>query len=414
MNIGSRSTNFRKNTDDQQFLLHAFRSFSDAAAALEQSYDELQLEVGRLRRELETSRTGLEQSLKENRRMRAQLDRILESLPCGVLVASYSGAITHLNPEAARLLGPSPKKSSGPALYLADLAGAVRELLERSRNMECDLEASLPDEHGRWLATRHAALGGSDGENGSWVFILQDISERKRLEQTEQKLRREQALAEMSAVLAHEIRNPLGSLELFAGLLAESVTDAESERWIGHIQAGLRTLAATVNNVLHFHSLPESELSPVNLGSLLDWAQEFLAPLAQQAEIRLSCKHTLAGIEMAADRHRLEQVLLNLALNAIRATPEGGSVQLTGKPGRDGVGITVSDTGSGIPPECLGKIFDAGFSTRPSSPGLGLAVCRKIVEQHGGTITVENGPEKGAAFILHFPLKQISMQGASR
>jgi two-component system, sensor histidine kinase FlrB len=428
MNIGGVEPAFGKDTDkdndrgkdDQQFLLRAFRSFSSAAASLERSYGELQLEVARLRREVESSRAGLERSLEENRRMRAHLDRILESLPCGVLVASPTGAITHLNPEAVRLLGLSIKElsingSSGPALgRLADLPAAARELVGRSRHSGYESEARLPDEYGRWLAARHAVLSESDGKSGSSVFILQDVSERKRLEQAEQKLQREQALAEMSAVLAHEIRNPLGSLELFAGLLAESTRDLDSKKWISHIQAGLRTLAATVNNVLHFHSLPEPELGPVDLGSLLDWANGFLTPLACQSQLQLFSEHSLAGVDIAGDRHRLEQVLLNLMLNAIRATPEGGSVHLMGKRIADGVAITVTDTGPGIPPECLGKIFEPGFSTRASSPGLGLAVCRKIVEQHGGTITVGNPPGKGAFFTLYLPIPRKSIPGVSR
>jgi signal transduction histidine kinase len=252
-----------------------------------------------------------------------------------------------------------------------------------------------------------ASLEHSYGELQTEVRHLRNELERSRadLEQAEQKLRREQALAEMSAVLAHEIRNPLGSLELFAGLLAESAVDADSKRWIGHIQAGLRTLAATVNNVLHFHSLPEPERAPVDLGRLLDWAEEFLAPLAQQAKVGLSSKHGLAEVEMAADRHRLEQVLLNLVLNAIRATPEGGRIKIEGRLTAEGIAIIVADTGSGIPSERLEKIFDPGFSTRTGSPGLGLTVCRKIVEQHGGSIAVSSRPGEGTAFTVQFPLE---------
>jgi len=423
VNIGSLNANLREN--DERFLLRAFRTFSEAAASLEHSYGELQVEVGRLRHELGASRADLERSLEENRAIRAQLDRVLESLPCGVVVASQSGEITHLNPEAGNLLGPSVKASNAK-FHLGELPPSLLELLERSRQATGEAEASLADENGRWLAARHAIVGEIDSGKGSSVFILQDVSERKRIEQAEQKFRREQALAEMSAVLAHEIRNPLGSLELFAGLLAESLADdksrsqsrsdnssesgsenksrSENRRWIGHIQSGLRTLAATVNNVLHFHSLPEPELSPVDLGSLLDWAKEFFAPLAGQARLQLACEHTLAGVEMAADRHRLEQVLLNLVLNAIRATPEGGSIQLRGNQNREAIAITVADTGPGIPPQSLAKIFEPGFSTRPSGPGLGLAVCRKIVEQHGGTITVESRLGRGAMFTVHFRL----------
>lgn len=237
---------------------------------------------------------------------------------------------------------------------------------------------------------------------------------RLELEDTQSKLRREQGLAEISSVLAHEIRNPLGSLELFAGLLAESGLNPECRKWVEHMQAGLRTLAATVNNVLQFHSLPELERAPVDLGQLLGWARDFFLPLARQSGVTLSLQNRVSGVFLLADRHRLEQVLLNLVLNAIRAMPGGGWIEIGGctlqnenrENGENGQAVTlaVSDTGPGISPQHLPGIFEPGFSTRAGSPGLGLAVCRKIVAQHGGTITAGNRPGCGAIFTLRFPL----------
>jgi signal transduction histidine kinase len=237
---------------------------------------------------------------------------------------------------------------------------------------------------------------------------------RRELDETQSKLRREAALAEISAVLAHEIRNPLGSLELFAGLLAESDLDPECRNWVEHVQAGLRTLTATVNNVLHFHSLPETERAPVDLGQLLGWARDFFLPLARQSRVALSLQNRVAGVLFPADRHRLEQVLLNLVLNSIRAMPGGGWIELAGRKIHEGqaVALSVSDTGPGISPEHLACIFEPGFSTRAGSPGLGLAVCRKIVEQHGGTIAAGSRPACGATFTFTFPLPQ--QPGAER
>jgi nitrogen fixation/metabolism regulation signal transduction histidine kinase len=192
----------------------------------------------------------------------------------------------------------------------------------------------LTDDSGgeRWLAVRHAAVDNAAGDaEGGSIFILHDISEAKRLVRERDRLRREQALAEMSAILAHEIRHPLGSLELFAGLLAGAGLGAECRQWVEHLQAGLRTLAATVNNVLHFHSLPAPACAPTDLGQLLDWAGGFLVPMARQARVELCVRNRLHGVLLAADRHRLEQVLLNLALNALRAMPGGGWVEISGQ-----------------------------------------------------------------------------------
>jgi two-component system sensor histidine kinase HydH len=127
-------------------------------------------------------------------------------------------------------------------------------------------------------------------------------------------------------------------------------------------------------------------------------------PLAHQARVEFEVVNGLAGIKIQADRHLLEQVLLNLALNALHFMPGGGWLSIRGVDrGAAGIEIEVRDTGPGIAESNLPRIFDAGFSTRPGSSGLGLAVCRRILEQHGGTIEVENRPGYGASFKISLP-----------
>jgi signal transduction histidine kinase len=269
------------------------------------------------------------------------------------------------------------------------------------------MNSSAEDERCLLRAFRSFAAA-ADSLERSYLRLQGEVERlRGELEETRGQLAREQALAEMSAVLAHEIRNPLASLELFAGLLAESELDAECREWVGHVQAGLRTLGATVNNVLHFHSLPEPERSRVDLGQLLEWARDFLMPLMRQSRVALSLQNRVAGVFFSADRHRLEQVLLNLVLNALRAMPGGGWIELSGRTSEEGraVLLAVADTGPGICAEHLSSIFDPRFSTRANSTGLGLAVCRRIVEQHGGAIRAESLPGRGAKFTISFPLR---------
>jgi two-component system sensor histidine kinase FlrB len=399
------------NAEDEQFLLRAFRSFAHAADSLERSYSALRIEVGRLRTELEHRNADLARSFEENRQMRDHLDRILEGLPCGVLVAAGDGRISRINPEAVRMFG---IEDASDLNSLDALSAPVRVLLGSARKDGREAEIGVSDSSGstRWLAARHAEIPGVSGSTS--VFILRDVSERKRLEEAQARLERERALAEMSAVLAHEIRNPLGSMELFAGLLAESKLEKESRAWVEQLQAGLRTLAATVNNVLHFHSLPKPNCAPVDLGRLLDWTRDFLRPLAHQSNIKLSLQNGLHGVFLSADRHRLEQVLFNLLLNAVRAMPGGGWIEVQGQTARENqaVFLTVADTGPGIPAERLRCIFEPGFSTSAGS-GLGLAVSRKIVEQHGGSIEAKSIPGYGTRFILTFPLPGPTQAGES-
>ena len=384
--------------DTDHPLARAFRSFTEAAGSLERTYGQLHGQVAHLRQELEVTNRSLTVSLEENRKIRERLRRILEGLPCGVLVIEAGARISALNPEAARLLG-------GKFESVGALPAALAAALEQAQTSgeERELELSTAEKTPVWAAIRHAWLDTSP-EAASSVFILRDISAAKQLEHDRENLRRQQALVEMSALLAHEIRNPLGSLELFAGLLAESDLEGESRRWIEHVQAGLRSLASTVNNVLDLHSEPTAERARMDAGELLGWAYDFLLPLARQARVEIQTINGLCGVLIQADRHLLEQVLLNLALNAFHFMPGGGWLSMRGVDrGPAGVEIEVRDTGPGISEEDIGRIFDAGFTTRPGSTGLGLAVCRRILDQHGGTISVESRVGHGAMFRLHLP-----------
>ncbi len=383
-------------------LARAFRSFTEAAGSLERTYGQLHGQVAHLRQELEVTNRNLTVSLEENRRMRERLRRILEGLPCGVLVTEGGGRIATVNPEAARLLG-------GRYETVEALPGALAAALENARQTGEERELEFfPDgpgeeKGGMWVAIRHAWLERA-AEGASSVFIVRDVSAAKQMERDSEDLRRQHALVEMSALLAHEIRNPLGSLELFAGLLAESSLDEESRRWIEHVQAGLRTLSSTVNNVLDLHNQPVGERASIDAGELIGWAYEFLMPLAHQARVEFEVVNGLAGIRIKADRHLLEQVLLNLALNAFHFMPGGGWLSIRGVDrGTAGIEIEVRDTGPGIAESNLSRIFDAGFSTRPGSSGLGLAVCRRILEQHGGAIAVESRPGYGSCFKISLP-----------
>ena len=420
--------------DPEHPLARAFASFTEAAGSLERTYGQLQGQVAHLRQELEVTNRDLATSLEENHRIRERLRRILEGLPCGVLVIEAGARISTLNPEAARLLGASFESADALPAALSAALDRARQTGEESElplflpspdldpsslepsssnqsssSQSCSSPSFSSQANPVWVAIRHAWLEQSPAHATS-VFILRDVSEAKKLEHDREHLRRQQALVEMSALLAHEIRNPLGSLELFAGLLAEANLEGESRRWIEHVQAGLRTLSATVNNVLHLHNTPQPELAPTDAGQLLDWAYDFLLPLAKQARVEMQIVNGLHGVAIHADRHRLEQVLLNLALNALRFMPGGGWLSIRGMeyaPREDleggGVDIELRDTGPGIARDDLPRIFDAGFSTRAGSSGLGLAVCRRILEQHGGSIAVESRPGYGATFRLRLP-----------
>jgi len=392
----------------RQQLAAAFASFLQTAGVLETSYRKLQAEVGRLRHELENKNRSLAQSLEENRRMRAYLGSIVESLPCGVLVLDGKRQLRVINPAARTLLMDGPSSPANEAEITRLLEPLLGGLTEENPAAEQEWTVQGTDGERTLGVTRAAVAAAEQGQDS--VLILRDVTAARQLERERETARRTQALAEMATVLAHEIRNPLGSLELFAGLLADALQEQRELRpWINHVQAGLRSLAATVNNVLHFHSQPPAQLLPVDLGRLVTQTVDFLRPLARQKGMHIEWSAPLAISTILADAARLQQAFLNLALNAFRAMKPGGSLRISAahRPEDAGrmVALTFADQGVGIAPAELKKIFAPGYTTHPGSPGIGLAVTHKVVEQHGGKIQVESQPGVGTNFTLRFPLE---------
>lgn len=394
--------------DAERSLVHAFATFTQAADSLEKSYAQLQTEVARLGGELERANSELTHSLEENTRVRSFLAQILEGLPCGVLVFDAAARLRVINPEARRLLMLDP--SWMPEEGVAWPAVIDRLLAESSSKAPAaEREWLLDDAAGaRFLGITQAQVLGREGLPSETICIVRDMTQEKRLATEREKARRNQALAEIATVLAHEIRNPLGSLELFAGLLADSTAaTSEASQWVAQIRAGLRTLAATVNNVLQFHSQPCPEPIPTHLDRLLRETVDFLGPLARQRGMQVRLTNRAGKVLLHADPHRLQQVFLNLALNAFRAMTPGGwlLVNVVWALPVDGpqVQIEFEDQGIGISEEHLGKVFDPGYTTHAGSPGLGLSVCKQVIEQHRGTIRLHSAPRLGTTFTLTLP-----------
>jgi two-component system sensor histidine kinase FlrB len=390
-------------------LAQAFETFSAVAGSLEHSYLHLQKEVGRLRLELSEANSDLARSLEENRKMRAYLTQLLDVLPCGVLVVDAARNVRMVNPAARKMLMLGSFEQGSISSFLDQSFEQFTKSLPRGmEGIETDLETYGPGGQSRFICISLARLSRDESGSCDFVYILRDTTEQKRMERERETDRNLRALAEMAMILAHEIRNPLASLELFAGLLSDATkTQPVMHRWVDHLQAGLRTLSATVNNVLQFHNSPPTEFVSVNIVRLLKETLEFLQPLARQKgiELLLSCCHP--DIYLPADPHRLQQVFFNLALNAFRVMTRGGALSIKimwSEEAPDKVlVIEFQDQGPGIAAGDLEKIFQVGFTTHAGSPGLGLAVCKKVVEQHRGSIRVESRAGEGAKFLVSLP-----------
>jgi signal transduction histidine kinase len=393
----------------QENLTRAFVTFTQAASSLERSYSQLQAEVMRLHAELQRTSSQLEQSLEENARVRGYLSRVLEKLPCGVLVAGGNGRVEIINPQARQLLQLSDDAKADMTSQLPRAFLQMAEHMAQGKRF-AEQEYSVGGGSGdRTIGISVGSISEKAGSEGDVVWILRDMTEQKRIATEREATRRSHALAEVAAVLAHEIRNPLGSLELFTGLMADATAHMpETRQWVMHLQAGLRSLSATVNNVLQFHSQPAGQMVPTELDRLLNETVDFLLPLARQRGQQVKIENAIGKISTHADCNRLKQVFLNLSLNAFRAMPPGGElrVRLGWAPQFPGglAQVDFQDHGRGVAPELLDRIYEPGFTTTPGSPGLGLTVCKKVIEQHGGQIQVQSKLQHGTTFSVLLPV----------
>jgi two-component system, sensor histidine kinase FlrB len=323
-----------------------------------------------------------------------------------MVVSGPEAKVQVLNPQARHLLQIPPDWNEASAQARPE---QLQKLIAAASTEKRNSEQEWQDDGRRSIAVSSARLKGNGQAAGDRIWIIRDTTEQKRAAAERERVQQSLALAEITTLLAHEIRNPLGSMELFTGLLEEAVAHTpQTRQWLNHLRAGLRSLTATVNNVLQFHAQVSIQRVPVDLDRLLGEVTEFLSPVARQRAQQIQYESAIGRVFVSADANRLKQVFLNLALNAFRAMPPGGTlrVRLGWAPQYPGglARVEFHDEGRGIPGDLLEKIFEPGFTTTPGSPGLGLAVCRKIVEQHCGAMEVQSKPSEGTRFGIVLPV----------
>lgn len=163
----------------------------------------------------------------------------------------------------------------------------------------------------------------------------------------------------------------------------------------------------TVNNVLRLNSESKPRMASIRLAACVESGVEFVRPIADQAGVSLSFTTADAATLVLANEDAIRQITLNIVSNAIRHSEAGGSVQVSIRTAKDSnvsrATVTIQDTGCGMPESVLSRIFDAGFSRTGETPGLGLAVCKRLMAQHGGEIRVSSQVNEGTTFELEFP-----------
>lgn len=207
----------------------------------------------------------------------------------------------------------------------------------------------------------------------------------------------------MVARIVHDIRNPLGSIELIASLLRkELANDTDKQRLINHILYGIKNIDSILANLLHYTRSPVPKLSRV---ILRDIVHECLDMLSYQIEKHgVSTRIDIHGeIKILCDRTLLVQVFLNLFLNSLQAMPDGGELSIFAVHKGKQVEIFISDTGTGISQENIKRIFNPFFTTKDKGTGLGLTIVYNIVRVHGGSIRVYSHQDKGSTFVIAIP-----------
>lgn len=210
-------------------------------------------------------------------------------------------------------------------------------------------------------------------------------------------------LGEMGAMLAHEIRNPLAGIKGYAQVIGKKPQDERNDGFAQLIVEESQRLETLVNDLLAFARSNEMSMATVNLCELLAYCAALLQHEAEELNVNIIC-NCADGILINGNRDRMSQVLFNLGKNAIQAMPDGGSLRITASVVRKKAIICVSDEGQGISQEDLNRIFDPFFTTKAKGTGLGLALCKKIVEEHKGKITVQSVVGQGTSVSINIPI----------
>jgi len=342
-------------------------------------------------------------------------ERILENIPSGLVVVDLHGCVLAFNQAAKALTGYSEVEMVGrPAtdlLYLLpDQSSVFRQVIEAGAS-SLSQEATVVHRDGTLIPVQARASVFRDdaGQVAGAVGILTDMRPSRTLEEERRRLDRLTLLGELSAIVAHEIRNPLAAVATGIPVLAGQQSDAERHKFAGMILTEIRRMGRIIDDILLVARRPKLDLQPCNPVQVVD---EALARHRETIRAQGITVHRIIspGVpNILADDVRLGQVMDNLIANALQAMTEAGghltvecSVHRVSCQDQESrfVQIAVMDSGEGIPSHILPDIFEPFFTTKTRGTGLGLAIARRIVVEHGGDIHACSRPGEETTFVI--------------
>lgn len=395
MTVKSCDANQSKN----DLLTRAFQDFDQAATILQQSYEALTARLQQMDLELAQTNESLRETLRQTEAMRAHVTAVLESLDTGVIVADQQDMVERCNHSAERLLGVAQASLQGRRA-----ADILREL----RRDHGDYPVLLPN--GRAIVLTQTDMTDEAGALIGRLVLIHDVTRVRQLESRLQRRNRLEAMGQMVGSIAHEIRNPLGSVELFASLLRRDLREQPHLRvYAEHISVAVQSMDRLLANLLSYTKPDCSKVDWHGVEALLDEVLTMAAHAIASGSVEVRRILHPNVTHIWCDEGKMKQVLLNLVLNAVQAMPSGGVLTVAVDlphvrwDETPAVSITVSDTGVGIPQDLQGRIFDPFFTTKDHGTGLGLAIVHALVEAHQGRIDVESRPGQGTSFLMTLP-----------
>ena len=362
---------------------------------------------------------AMRRSMEEARRERVFTSQLLEGMVSAVAAIDEHDRIRSANAAFFRIF---PRATIGASIYEKFASDASLKMLEAATGARVD-RASY---RGRWGCPPdddreqeqtfdvYSSPLEIDGAHGQ-ILTLVDVTEAA---ESERGLRRQESLAavgQATAQVAHEIRNPLGSIRLGVSMLRDSVSDAEGLNTIELVERGIKHLNKLVVDVAQFSRRKALEQANVDLHELVNHSLDLVADKINEKETPIETRLAHQKLIGHWDFDQLTQVFVNVIANAIDASPKQAGVVIASEVISVALNdddrvvnrrarVTIADQGSGMEKATLDRIFEPFFSTKKRGTGLGLAIVKQIVEQHEGEITVESSPGKGTTFRIDLPL----------
>jgi len=356
-----------------------------------------------------STRTALEN-------MRSYTSNIIESMRSGLVSLDAGGNVVTVNAGARSILGLGTDDAAGrPAEDVlrveSDPDGSeIRSVLD-GRSDSVELETRVAGSEGSVpIALSASTLRDEDGERAGTVLLFQDLREIEELKDAVERERHLASLGRLAAGVAHEVRNPLSSLKGFAQFFrTKFAPGSEEERYSDIMIEEVERLDRVVQELLDFARPVAPVLKPTPPNSIIE---EALALVSEDAQFRSVTVERMLGEglpDVSVDPMQMRQALLNVFLNAIEAMGEGGTMtvetsETESSDGKRAVSLGVTDTGSGMNPEELDKLFEPFYTTKPKGSGLGMTVVSRVVEQNGGRVFVKSAPSEGTTLTIILPV----------